>query len=126
MSFDDVIFSEWLDHPIAYGAFENHQLLGFAEGFLEKWNHRYRISNICIFNNTDWRLGIRALLLDTSLREAHAVQARMAVLETQSCNENAIAFCRKKDLKSTAAFALDSFNLCGDYLHFHLGNVFGN
>lgn len=96
MSFDDVIFSEWLDQPIAYGAFENHQLLGFVEGFLEKWNHRYRISNICIFNDTDRRRGIGSLLMNAILKEAHTVQARMAVLETQSCNENAIAFYRKK------------------------------
>ena len=48
-SFDDVFFSKWLDDPVAYGAFEDGRLLGYVEGFLETWNNRYRISNICIF-----------------------------------------------------------------------------
>ena len=49
-SFDDVFFSEWLEAPITYGAFEDGQLLGYAEGTLEGWNNRYRISNIGVFD----------------------------------------------------------------------------
>lgn len=94
-SFNDVFFSEWLDNPVAYGAFENDQLLGYVEGFLEKWNNRYRISNICIFESANRRHGTGTLLMKTILKEAEAAQARMAVLETQTCNENAIAFYRK-------------------------------
>ena len=48
-SFEDEFFGQWLDDPIAYGAFENGRLLGYVEGFLE----------------------------------------------TQTCNENAIAFYRR-------------------------------
>ena len=32
-SFEDVFFGQWLDDPIAYGAFENGRLLGYVEGF---------------------------------------------------------------------------------------------
>ena len=46
MSFEDSMFNEWLEDPVAYGAFENGQLLGYVEGTPEKWNNRYRISNI--------------------------------------------------------------------------------
>ncbi|MGN1410098.1 MAG: GNAT family N-acetyltransferase [Eubacteriales bacterium] len=94
-SFDDVFFSEWLDDPVSYGVFENERLLGFAEGFLEKWNNRYRISNICIFDDADRRRGIGTLLMNTILKEADSSKARMAVLETQTCNENAIAFYQR-------------------------------
>lgn len=94
-SFEDVFFGQWLDDPIAYGAFENERLLGYVEGFLETWNNRYRISNICIFDNTNRRRGIGSLLMDTILKEASASKARMVVLETQTCNENAIAFYRR-------------------------------
>ena len=94
-SFDDVFYSDWLDNPIAYGAFENNQFLGYVEGFLEKWNNRYRISNICIFDNANRCHGIGTLLMETILKEANASAARMVVLETQTCNENAIAFYRK-------------------------------
>ena len=94
-SFEDVFFGQWLDDPVAYGAFENGRLLGYVEGFLETWNNRYRISNICIFDDADRRSGIGSLLMDTILKEASASNARMVVLETQTCNENAVAFYRR-------------------------------
>ena len=50
LSFDDEFFGEWLEDPVAFGAFEG---------------------------------------------AARTAGARMLVLETQSCNENAIAFYRK-------------------------------
>lgn len=95
MSFSDVFFNEWLDEPIAFGAFENGQLLGYVEGSLEKWNNRYRISNICVFDSSNRRAGIGTLLMQTILTEAEKSGARMVVLETQTCNENAIAFYKK-------------------------------
>ena len=95
MSFDDVFFTEWLDEPKAFGAFENGQLLGYVEGALEKWNNRYRISNICVFDNLKRHAGIGTLLMKNVLSEAVKSGARMVVLETQSCNENAISFYKK-------------------------------
>ena len=89
------MFNEWLQDPIAYGAFENGQLLGYVEGTLEKWNNRYRISNICVFDHTRRHSGIGTVLMNTILQEAKESGARMVVLETQTCNENAIAFYRK-------------------------------
>lgn len=94
-SIDDVFFGEWLENPIAYGAFENERLLGYVEGFLEKWNNRFRISNIHLFRSEMRHQGIGTLLMDTILKEAVSSGARMVVLETQSCNENAIAFYRR-------------------------------
>lgn len=95
MSFDDYMFSEWLEDPVAYGAFENGQMLGYVEGTLEKWNNRYRISNICVFDTARRHCGIGTALMNTILQEAKESGARMVVLETQTCNENAIAFYRK-------------------------------
>ena len=95
MSFDDYMFNEWLEDPVSYGAFENGQLLGYVEGTLKKWNNRYRISNICVFDNTCRHSGIGTALMNTILKEAKESGARMVVLETQTCNENAISFYRK-------------------------------
>ena len=95
MTFDDYMFNEWLEDPVAFGAFENGQLLGYVEGTLEKWNNRYRISNICVFDNARRHGGIGTALMNTILQEAKEIGARMVVLETQTCNENAIAFYRK-------------------------------
>lgn len=95
MSFDDRFFGEWLDDPVAFGAFENEVLLGYVEGALEKWNNRYRISNICVFDEARRHSGIGTALMNTILAQAKKSGARMVVLETQTCNENAIAFYRE-------------------------------
>ena len=47
-SFDDVFFGEWLEDPIAFGAFEGEKLIGYVEGSIEGWNNRFRLSNICV------------------------------------------------------------------------------
>lgn len=94
-TFSDVFFGEWLDEPKAFGAFENGRLLGYVEGALEKWNNRYRISNICVFESLNRHAGIGTKLLAVIREEAIKSGARMIVLETQTCNENAIAFYKK-------------------------------
>lgn len=99
MSFEDVFYNEWLDDPIAFGAFENEKLLGYVEGTLEKWNNRYRISNICVFDGSKRQKGIGTLLMNCILTEAIKSGARMVVLETQNCNEHAISFYKKHGFK---------------------------
>ena len=94
-SFIDEFFGEWLDNPIAYGAFEDEKLIGFVEGAIEQWNNRFRISNICIFEQTARNNGVGTALIQTILAEAIKTNTRMVVLETQSCNENAICFYKK-------------------------------
>ena len=79
--FDDVFFGEWLEDPVAFGAFEDGKLAGFVEGAPESWNNRFRISNICVFDNAQRSKGVGTAL--------------MIVLETQSCNESAVAFYKK-------------------------------
>ncbi len=95
MSFEDSFFNEWLEEPIAYGAFENNQLIGYVEGTIEKWNNRYRISNICVFDSAKRHCGIGSKLMDVILDEAKQSGARMVVLETQTCNLKAISFYKK-------------------------------
>ena len=54
MLINDTMLSDWLDHPVAYGAFEGDRLIGFVEGFLEKWNNRYTVfatTNVAVDHN---------------------------------------------------------------------------
>ena len=95
MSVSDCMLEDWLENPVACGAFEGDKLIGYAEGFLEKWNNRYRISNICVFDVSDRRKGVGAKLMEALLQEAVKSGARMAVLETQSFNFRAISFYKK-------------------------------
>ena len=107
-SFDDVFFGEWLEAPAAFGAFEGDELLGFAEGSPESWNNRFRISNICVFDERSRSRGVGTALMDAIQKEAAASGARMIVLETQSCNEAAIAFYKKNGF-SIIGFDLYSY-----------------
>lgn len=91
-SFEDEFLGEWLEAPVAFGAFENGKLIGFVEGSMESWNQRFRISNICVFDPARRHGGLGMALMNRIIETAEALKARMVVLETQSCNENAIAF----------------------------------
>ncbi len=104
-SFDDVFFGDWLEEPVAFGAFEGDRLIGYVEGAPEGWNNRFRISNICIFDTSSRQRGIGTLLMQAITKVAEASRARMIVLETQSCNVNAIGFYRRN------GFEIISFDL---------------
>ena len=92
----DTILSDWLENPITFGAFdEEKKLLGFVEGFLEQWNNRFRITNICVFEGKKRKIGLGSELLGTIMNEAKKSGARMLVLETQSYNFPAISFYKK-------------------------------
>ena len=67
MSVNDDILEDWLDNPVTYGAFENGRMIGFVDGFLEKWNNRYWISNICVFDSTDRKRGLGSKQMETIL-----------------------------------------------------------
>ena len=94
-SFEDTFFGVWLEDPVAFGVFEDGSLLGFVEGSPETWNQRFRISNICVFDNAQRNQGTGTILMERITETARAYDARMLVLETQSCNEAAIAFYKK-------------------------------
>ena len=91
-SFTDTFFNKWLESPRAYGAFKGDKLIGFVEGTIEEWNNRYRITNICIFDEADRRKGIGSAMMREILKKAEESGTRMVVLETQTCNTVAISF----------------------------------
>ena len=108
-SFDDECFGEWLEERVAFGAFEGERLLGYVEGAPESWNKRYRISNICILDETARGKGLGTSLMRTIEKAAEDAGARMIVLETQTCNENAIAFYKRNGF-SIIGFDLYSYS----------------
>ena len=84
-----------MESPVAFGAFDGDRLIGFAEGSPESWNNRFRISNICVFDYSERGKGAGTMLMSAILDAAKAFNPRMIVLETQTCNENAIKFYKK-------------------------------
>ena len=90
-TFTSHLFEEWWEAPMAFGAFDNNNLTGVVECFLESWSNRLRITNLLVFE--DFRnQGIGKLLIDKALEMALNNNARMVALETQSCNRKAIDF----------------------------------
>lgn len=103
--FTDQIASEWLDAPILYGAYIEEKRAGLLELNEETWNKRLRITNILV--EKEYRNGgIGRMLIQKAIETARELHDRMVILETQSCNEAAIACYRK------AGFHLIGFDTC--------------
>lgn len=93
--FADTLFGDWLEDPVALGAFDGETLLGLAEGSVESWNGLFRLSNILVFPEYRGR-GVGAQLLEAMVRRAQSLEnCRGVILETQSCNAPAIEFYKK-------------------------------
>lgn len=93
--FSDELFADWLEAPMAYGAFRSGELIGFVEGSRESWHDVFRISNVFVAEGERGRgIGTRLMehVIDT-VRESGEYRAVM--LETQSCNYPAICMYKK-------------------------------
>lgn len=91
----DAMLAEWWDSPVGFGAFREGKLIGFVDGFHEKWNNRFRVTNLAVFDPADRRSGIGAMLMERVEREAVSCGARMTVLETCTANFPAVRFYGK-------------------------------
>lgn len=96
--FTDHLFGEWLENPVAFGAFYHDQLIGVIECFLESWNNRFRITNLLVSENFRQK-GVGKSLIRKAEEAARNCGARMLVLETQTCNRKAIDFYIKMGLQ---------------------------
>lgn len=94
--FQSKLFESYFECPIAFGAYnESNQLLGIVEGSIESWHQVFRITNIVV--HEEYRQhGVGKQLLDHLEQEAMKIyQPRAFILETQTCNMNAILFYEK-------------------------------
>lgn len=97
--FEDRLFSEWLENPIAFGAFDGEELLGVIEGSVETWHRMFRISNVLVFEGHRGE-GVGQALMDRMLRYVRENEpVRGVILETQTCNAPAIRFYRKNGFR---------------------------
>lgn len=94
-AFTDTLFSEWLEEPAAFGAFDGETLAGVIEGSPEAWHNVFRISNILVQPEYR-RRGVGQMLMDSMLDFVRRnTRVRGVILETQTCNAPAIRFYRK-------------------------------
>ena len=89
--FPDKLFQKHWKGAFAYGAFDGDALVGAIELYPEKWANRIRVTELWIDENYR-RQGLGKKLMDIAKVQAKKRGARMLILETQSCNTNAVGF----------------------------------
>jgi len=85
------LFESHWDNVNAWGIVEGEQLVAVIETAVEEWSNRLRVTNLWIDKDYH-RKGIGTVLMDIAVKRAKDEKRRAIILETQTCNENAIAF----------------------------------
>lgn len=101
----DKLFQAHWDDIKAWGITENDRLIAAIETSVEGWSNRLRVTELWI-DDAYRRNGIGTALMDIAMKRARDEKRRVVMLETQSRNENAIAFYL------AYGFTLIGFNAC--------------
>ncbi len=87
----DALYKEHWEDACAWGIIENGELIAAMETSPEEWNNRLRVTEIWVAE--EWRKqGLGHAMLEVAKEQARLERYRAIVLETQSCNVNAIEF----------------------------------
>lgn len=85
------LFEEHVEEPLVFVANVGEDPVGWLETGYEGWNNRMRVWQLLVEEERRGR-GVGTRLMETAIKVAKERGARMLVLETQSCNVQAIAF----------------------------------
>ncbi len=85
------LYPEYFPDAMAYGCFNNDELIALIELTPERWNRRMRITELWV-DPCFRRKHIASDLLLFAIDHANKDNSRMLILETQSCNTCAIDF----------------------------------
>ena len=88
---EDLLYAPWWEGVQGYGMFEDGALVACLELWQEAWSDRLRVTELWVADSHH-RRGIGSALMDFAKRQAKELGCRAIMLETQSGNENAIAF----------------------------------
>lgn len=90
--FPDKLYEDYRPNANAYGILDGDgALIGAIETEVETWSNRLRVHELWV-DARHRRQGLGRMLLDHAKDEARHGNRRMLMLETQSCNANAIGF----------------------------------
>lgn len=90
-NFPDKLYEDHWENAIAWGILVDDKLVAAIETNQELWSNRLRITELWVADNYQ-RQGIGHALVDRAKEQARREGRRAIVLETQSCNVNAIDF----------------------------------
>jgi GNAT superfamily N-acetyltransferase len=83
--FEEKFFEKHIEEPRVFVAENGGKGVGWLELGYERWNNRMRVREFSV-EEAFRRKGIGALLMGHAVKVAKEKEARMLVLETQSCN----------------------------------------
>ena len=87
----DKLFQPHWEQVKAWGIVEDGRLIAAVETAVEEWSNRLRVTELWVADAYR-RRGVGAALMDIAVKRAKQENRRALMLETQSCNEGAIAF----------------------------------
>lgn len=96
--FPDRLYQDWLDAPEAYGIVEDGALLAVIEISPETWSKRMMVMELYIAPELRGQ-GWGRKLIELAKRKTVEAGCRAMILETQSCNVNAVEFYRHMGLE---------------------------
>lgn len=89
--FPDSLYKNHWESPYALGVLVNDELVGAIETTPESWSNRLRITELWVADKYQ-KQGIGRGLMNMAKEQAKREGRRAIILETQSCNTNAIEF----------------------------------
>ncbi len=89
--FPDRLYEDHWEHAYAWGVLVDNELIAAIETEQELWSNRLRITELWVADEYH-KQGIGHALIDMAKEQARRERRRAIILETQSCNVNAIDF----------------------------------
>ena len=89
--FPDKLYEDHRENAYAWGVLVNDELVAAIETDVELWSNRLRITELWIAEKYQ-KQGIGHALIEVAKEQARRERRRAIILETQSCNVNAVDF----------------------------------
>lgn len=89
--FPDKLYDTYRPNACAWGVIQDGELIAAIETEAEEWNNRLRITELCVSENYQ-KQGLGHALMEVAKEQARLEHRRAIILETLSCNVNAIGF----------------------------------
>ncbi|MEN8075589.1 GNAT family N-acetyltransferase [Clostridioides difficile] len=103
--FPDKLYEDHWENAYAWGVIVNGELIAAIETDVEVWSNRLRITELWVADDYQKR-GIGHQLIEIAKEQARIERRRAIILETQSCNVNAVDFYKHE------GFTLIGFDSC--------------
>ncbi len=89
--FPDKLYEDHWENAYAWGVLVNNELVAAIETYQELWSNRLRITELWVAEEYQ-KQGIGHALIEMAKEQARRERRRAIILETQSCNVNAVDF----------------------------------